>query len=952
MNRLCMSALVLSASAASAAPCGTPSECQAACSAGNGAACGAAADAFRSGQGVAVDRAQALAYDNVACERRFAPGCTRLGRAFERGAEGLENAKRALEELGRAAQYFQKGCDAGSAEACGDLARLTLWGAGARPDAAAARALADRACQGGDGASCRFFIWFLESGVGGAKEPVRVPEVRKRIAAAMVREAPFAAPPWPGPAEPVLSVVTSPPGQDVFVDGMFAGPSPVSLPVPAGERVLEAGGRPQRVTCARGSPCSVRLEAPAMLTVEAPPGVTIRVDGAVVGTGSWSGAVTPGSHSLAGSGPGLTPLERTVTVAAGQTVRESLLLQPITGQLSLSSSPDGASVRIDGQLVGVTPWTGELKPGKHAVQVELDGHQAIQKSITVPASGFATETLTLKPVVVAFAITSKPSKATVSLDGVVVGKTPWSGMVQVGLRTLELALDGFQTVTDSTLVEKGGKQTKAFTLVEIPTQLSVTSDPEGASVEVDGSKVGVTPWTGPVKPGARQLAVLLDGYQDGVEQVTVPARALTRRTFTLEPRTAPVFIETRPQGASVEVDGIKRGLTPVTVSLLQGKHVVVLSRAGFETLRVENTVSSSKPVDWRWELTATKGLAPEALAAFPRQDAGVAVAPPPPPPVPPPAPAPAGETPPAQPLVASPGPVPADPGMTPTEAARRQLLADPKVSVEKKRAALEAIARSSGMLTDDLASVQPADHRGSLCLLFREKVYPTKLEVRVTNSYGQSVEGAVELNGELFGKLPFSSNVPACLSEVTVKVPDEDFTASRPLELKPTLKNEVDFSIPGRGSLAAFSATLDVAGSAAGWGDGPRTYPSGGVRFDYFGRVTHFTFALRATGMLSDQFAIPVVPAADLFLGFGGGFGEGLVRGRITVDVGVWNLINPTARLTASVQLFTHLVVTASADLHLFYAGVVPADARGKYRLIDYGFFFFPGGTLSVGYGW
>ncbi|HKO93070.1 MAG TPA: PEGA domain-containing protein [Polyangiaceae bacterium] len=44
-------------------------------------------------------------------------------------------------------------------------------------------------------------------------------------------------------------------------------------------------------------------------------------------------------------------------------------------QLSVSSEPSGARLRVGGELVGVTPWTGELTPGQHRVQLELPGYR-------------------------------------------------------------------------------------------------------------------------------------------------------------------------------------------------------------------------------------------------------------------------------------------------------------------------------------------------------------------------------------------------------------------------------------------------------------------------------------------------------------------------------------------------------------------------------------------------
>jgi tetratricopeptide (TPR) repeat protein len=53
---------------------------------------------------------------------------------------------------------------------------------------------------------------------------------------------------------------------------------------------------------------------------------------------------------------------------------EGMLRERGVQQLSVLSTPEGATVALDGEAVGVTPWTGELPPGKHIATVQLRGY--------------------------------------------------------------------------------------------------------------------------------------------------------------------------------------------------------------------------------------------------------------------------------------------------------------------------------------------------------------------------------------------------------------------------------------------------------------------------------------------------------------------------------------------------------------------------------------------------
>ena len=54
-------------------------------------------------------------------------------------------------------------------------------------------------------------------------------------------------------------------------------------------------------------------------------------------------------------------------------------------QATVLSKPEGATVTVDGKPLGVTPWTGELVPGRHRVEVSLRGHDKIERYVEVLA---------------------------------------------------------------------------------------------------------------------------------------------------------------------------------------------------------------------------------------------------------------------------------------------------------------------------------------------------------------------------------------------------------------------------------------------------------------------------------------------------------------------------------------------------------------------------------------
>jgi hypothetical protein len=66
-------------------------------------------------------------------------------------------------------------------------------------------------------------------------------------------------------------------------------------------------------------------------------------------------------------------------------------------QLRVISDPPGALLRIDADVVGVTPWVGELPPGQHELQLERAGRQTLASRVTLSAQQATDVQLTLSP---------------------------------------------------------------------------------------------------------------------------------------------------------------------------------------------------------------------------------------------------------------------------------------------------------------------------------------------------------------------------------------------------------------------------------------------------------------------------------------------------------------------------------------------------------------------------
>ncbi len=117
-------------------------------------------------------------------------------------------------------------------------------------------------------------------------------------------------------------------------------------------------------------------------------GAKVYIDGDEVGSIPLDRPIRlmPGQHTVKVTKPGHTQYMETIRVRRGRRVKLEVDLLPISGVVTLLTSPQGARVYLDGKFVGKTPLRGlEIKAGKHKVRIARTGFYDSIKSFTLVA---------------------------------------------------------------------------------------------------------------------------------------------------------------------------------------------------------------------------------------------------------------------------------------------------------------------------------------------------------------------------------------------------------------------------------------------------------------------------------------------------------------------------------------------------------------------------------------
>jgi hypothetical protein len=228
----------------------------------------------------------------------------------------------------------------------------------------------------------------------------------------------------------------------------------------------------------------------------------------------------------------------------------------IPGQLTVSSTPAGAVVQLDGRNdpSWVTPFNlAGMSPGQHTVNVSKPGYSTEVRTIDVASNSKSFLVVQLAPLTATVALSSEPAGASIFLDGRDSGRvTPAQISIdKPGSHTLLVRKQGYLEETTTVNLQAG----QAFHFAPTLRALGATDD---------------------IKMGGKFKKLFGGGDTSGMGSVS---------------------IKTQPKGAQVAINNrmLDKG-SPVDFFLSPGTYVVDITLSGFKNVHRVITVEKSGKV--------------------------------------------------------------------------------------------------------------------------------------------------------------------------------------------------------------------------------------------------------------------------------------------------------------------------------------------------------------------
>lgn len=328
---------------------------------------------------------------------------------------------------------------------------------------------------------------------------------------------------------------------------------------------------------ARGTPNSTtEITTPAiasdMQLLVDPAGADILVDGHKLGSADRQGRFSLTPEDLTNA--------REIEVRAAGFHTAQLTVDDITGspesvirllrkpfKVAVESSPPGADILVDGQLIGQTPATVTIATEQsNAITLRKQGYESVDRNIPMPAAGDDPVRLdvALNRTGVMLTVSTLPVPAEVWVDGRLLGMTPIEEKLPALYRGREVEVVaravGFDDTRAQIEIPLQGEEISAteLKLTRTMARVNVRTEPPGGRVVVAGRDYGFAPTMIEFEPSQTGRSVVLDassrGEYFGRRNIVVPPPGVPREFVVDMQRSAQrvVFVVAADRAAGAE----------------------------------------------------------------------------------------------------------------------------------------------------------------------------------------------------------------------------------------------------------------------------------------------------------------------------------------------------------------------------------------------------------------
>ena len=163
----------------------------------------------------------------------------------------------------------------------------------------------------------------------------------------------------------------------------------------------------------------------------------------------------------------------------------------------------------------------------------------------------------------------------------------FGGPLEPGTRDVELRFEKYFPIKEQLIINgMGEEQEFIFDLKPAWADVEIDTKPSGAEIFIDGKNIGLTPLDLDIMEGQHTLEIKKNGFKNFTTEIAVKAKEnIVLELFNLSLLDSKINIISNPKEASVNINSIYRGLTPLELELEPlVSHTISLAKPGFKSI--------------------------------------------------------------------------------------------------------------------------------------------------------------------------------------------------------------------------------------------------------------------------------------------------------------------------------------------------------------------------------
>jgi len=282
------------------------------------------------------------------------------------------------------------------------------------------------------------------------------------------------------------------------------------------------------------------------------------------------------------------------------------------GFIRVNTEPAGAAVYLDGVMKDVSPVViSDVEPGEHLLTISKDGYLEARRTVRLEPEQRLVVEQRLEPILGLVVINSSPDEAFVQINDADRGQTPLLLTdLPLGTYRMRLTRPGYIAKQLELRIEDRIPRKLNVELQSSSAKLTLSSNPSGANVILNGIAMGMTPCElGRIPSGESVIEVTYAGYQPFKRTMTLQAGQEEELDVVLQPVPSELVVVSIPEKARVYVDNQYRGEAPLTLEDIEpGEYRVRAELPGYSALARNVVVPRNSNIVEEFRLEANSGI--------------------------------------------------------------------------------------------------------------------------------------------------------------------------------------------------------------------------------------------------------------------------------------------------------------------------------------------------------